>query len=400
MIRILLIPSSDYLGHPFPQRHNQIFERINDGKNFEVHVVRFHIYDKARLSSKCIIHDMPLEFKTESTPLYYLSNAVSHVREILRIIKQESIDLIVAGNLLPPFLLQLVKRILRMKIPFIFDLQDYYPTSAAGYICDLNSSFGIMVRGVFEWMTQTLLRSANVVTVPGIALAKYSRDVRGGGRQRQVYIVPNGISEHFLNKRDRCLLRGKLGYDEEDLILGYVGSIEFWLDMLTLIKALSKAYKQGLNVRFMLIGGKLQTAYAEKVMDWIKRYGIKHIVDYIGFVEHERVPDYIATMDIGVIPFDVRNPTAYYAAPNKLWEYLSQGVNVISTPIPEALAYKHLVDIVWSEEDYVATVKNTRKRMSVGKDYREIRRYIEMRTWNKSAECFKEIINSLVMHRR
>jgi len=41
MKRVLLVPSSDYLGHPFPQRHNQIFERLHDGEGFEVHVVRF-----------------------------------------------------------------------------------------------------------------------------------------------------------------------------------------------------------------------------------------------------------------------------------------------------------------------------------------------------------------------
>jgi len=399
MIRVLLIPSSDYLGHPFPQRHNQIFERINDGRDFEVHVIRFHIFDKARLSSRCIIHDIPLEFKIESTPLYYILNAMGHIKEILKIIKRESIDLIVAGNLLPPFLLQLAKEISRMKTPFIFDLQDYYPTSAAGYVCDLSSSFGIMVKGVFEWMTQTLLRVADAVTVPGVALAKYSRDVRGKRCQRQVYMVPNGISEHFLNKRDGRLLREKIGYDEEDLIVGYVGSIEFWLDMLTLIKALSKAYRQGLNVRFMLIGGKLQTTYAEKVTNWIKRYGIKHIVNCAGFVEHKRVPEYIAAMDIGVIPFDIRNPTAYYAAPNKLWEYLSQGINVVSTPIPEALAYKHLIEIVRSEEEYVTVMKNSKRKMSEGKDYQEIKRHVEGRTWDRSAELFKEIMGNLVMYR-
>ncbi|MCX8162859.1 MAG: hypothetical protein N3E44_07770, partial [Candidatus Bathyarchaeota archaeon] len=189
MIRILLIPSSDYLGHPFPQRHNQIFERVHDGRDFEVHVVRFCIFDEARLSSRCIIHDIPLEFKTKSTPLYYLSNAISHIREILKIIKRESIDLILAGNLLPPFLLQLIKEVLRLNIPFIFDLQDYYPTSATGYICDVDSILGSVARGAFEYMTQTLLRVADAVTVPGIALAKYSRDVRGWEKQRRVYIV-------------------------------------------------------------------------------------------------------------------------------------------------------------------------------------------------------------------
>ncbi|MEM4489068.1 MAG: hypothetical protein QXK88_09810 [Desulfurococcaceae archaeon] len=86
MIRVLLIPSSDYLGHPFPQRHNQIFERIHDGKNFEVHVARFHIYDKARLSSKCIIHDMPLEFKTESS--LSREEAINYImREVLQNVK-------------------------------------------------------------------------------------------------------------------------------------------------------------------------------------------------------------------------------------------------------------------------------------------------------------------------
>ncbi|MEM3605869.1 MAG: glycosyltransferase [Candidatus Bathyarchaeia archaeon] len=351
------------------------------------------------MSSKCIIHDMPLEFKTESTPLYYLLNAVSHIREILRIIKQESIDLIVAGNLLPPFLLQLVKEVSQINISFIFDLQDYYPTSAAGYICSVNSALGAVVKGVFECMTQTLLRVADAVTVPGVALAKYSRDIRGEEHRRQVYIVPNGVSEHFLNRRDGRLLRKKFGYGDEDLIVGYVGSIEFWLDMLTLIKALSRTYRQGFNVRLMLIGGRLQTAYAEKVINWIEQYGIEHIVDHVGFVEHEKVPDYIAAMDIGVIPFDIRNLTAYYSAPNKLWEYLSQGVNVISTPIPEALAYKHLIDIAWSEEDYITAMRNTVRKINVEKDYREIRRYIERRTWNKSAERFKEIMSKLVMRK-
>lgn len=76
MIRVLLIPSSDYLGHPFPQRHNQIFERIHDGRNFEVHVVRFNIFGKVKLSSKCVIHDFPLEFNTSRTSVYYLLSLI------------------------------------------------------------------------------------------------------------------------------------------------------------------------------------------------------------------------------------------------------------------------------------------------------------------------------------
>jgi glycosyltransferase involved in cell wall biosynthesis len=402
MIRILLIPSSDYLGHPFPQRHNQIFERIHDGKNFEVHVVRFNIFGSAKLSSKCIIHEFPLEFNMSRTSVYYLSNAMNHLKWILNIIKRETIDVVIAGNLLPPFLLELCKGVSRLKIPFIFDLQDYYPTSAAGYICDVRSLFGAIIRGVFESMTQALLRMADAVTVPGFALAIYARDIRKRLDRERVYIIPNGISEHFLKLHDRTRMRKKLGYDDEDFVVGYVGSIEFWLDMKTLIKALSKARQEGLRIKFMLVGGRLQTTYAENVMKWIKHEGIEHITDWVGFVKYEDVPEYIAAMDVGTIPFDVRNLTAYYAAPNKLWEYLSQRVSVVSTPIPEALAHKTLLNIVASEDECVTVLKRIKKERendleNQGKN--EIMRHLKRRTWSASAEKIKEVIREVVYNK-
>ena len=395
MIRVLLIPSSDYLGHPFPQRHNQIFERIHDGKNFEVHVVRFNIFGKAKLSSKCIVHEFPLEFNTRKTSIYYLSNALNHLQGILRIIKREAIDVVVAGNLLPPFLLELYKEVSRLKLPFIFDLQDYYPTSATGYICNVHSLSGTVVKGAFESMTQALLRMADSVTVPGFALATYVRTVRGKKGSGQVYVVPNGISEYFLKTYDGSHVREKFGYSEEDLVVGYVGSIEFWLDMKTLIRALSKAYREGLKVKFLLIGGRLQTAYVENTMNWIKDEGIKHITDWIDFVEHDKVPEYIAAMDVGAIPFDVKNPTAYYAAPNKLWEYLSQGISVVSTPIPEVLSYSNLLNIAGSENEYVAVLKKIKREKNARNCRRnKVEAYLKKRTWSSSAEKIRKIIRN------
>jgi glycosyltransferase involved in cell wall biosynthesis len=322
---------------------------------------------------------------------------VNHLQEILRIIRRESIDVVVAGNLLPPFLLELYKRVSRLKLPFIFDLQDYYPTSAAGYICNIHTFSGTIVKGIFEGMTRALLRMADAVIVPGLALAMYARAIRGKAGSGQVYVVPNGVSEHFLKPRDGGHIREKFGYDEDDLVVGYVGSIEFWLDMRMLIRALSKAYREGLRIRFMLVGGRLQTEYAEKVVKWIKLEGIEHITDSVGFIEHEKVPEYVAAMDVGTIPFDVKNPTAYYAAPNKLWEYLSQGVRVVSTPIPEALAYRSLLDIAGSEKGYISALKRTERKKKAGNYCQSnVEAYLKRRVWSASAEKVKEIIYTLV----
>ena len=391
ILRVLLIPSSDYLGHPFPQRHNHLFERLHDGKEFEVHVVRFNIFGKPKLTSKCVIHEIPLEIRTHSTALYYLTNVASYTSEILRIVRRESIDIVVAGNLLPPLTYTMARQLTERRIPFIFDLQDYYPTSAAGYIADVNSVINTTLKRVFEAMTQHLIRISDAVTVPGIALATYARKVCA----KNIHIIPNGISEHFLQKHGGTEIRKKLGFEDDTIVIGYIGSIEFWLDMEPLIKAIAEARRHGIPVKFLLVGKHLQTGYPRKVEKWIENYGVERITTWLDIVPHEEVPKYMAAMNVGTIPFDINNPTAYYAAPNKLWEYLSQGLTVISTPIPEAILHKNLVKIVHSKDDYVKLLSES-YHSAVDVDLRKIRAFLKKRLWKNSVKMFKTVIHQLV----
>jgi len=391
MIRVLLMPSSDYLGHPFPQRHNHLFERLHDRKNFEVHVLRFNIFRKTRLSSKCIIHEFSHELKTNKTAIYYVLNSLTHMHNIIRLIKQESIDVVVAGNLLPTLLCQLAKRLQQNKIPLIFDLQDYYPTSAAGYISNINSISGTITKGFFEKITRLIIRKADAVTVPGIALAKYAKKIGN----KKVYIIPNGISEHFFTLHDGKNIRKRLGFND-DIVVGYIGSIEFWLDLKPLISGIAKAHNNGIPVKLLLIGKQLQTRYPEKVKKWIKSYRIEKITVWLDFIPYEKVPENIAAIDIGTIPFNVNNPTAYYASPNKMWEYLSQGKFVISTPIPEALINRDIIFLAKNEKEYQKNIRTLFYEKSRHQNKALKGRQIALKkTWNKSVKKITNLILNL-----
>jgi glycosyltransferase involved in cell wall biosynthesis len=393
MMRILVIPSGDYLGRPFPQRENQIFERLNDNKKFEVHVVRFGFFRKAKLESKCVIHELSIEAKLSSAPAYYLLNAPSYVQEILKIVRYESIDIIVAENLLPPLFFCLFKQSFRYRVPLIFDLQDYFPTSAAGYICNVNSPLGAVVTSFFESVVKLIIRMANTITTPGIALYNYAKRMASS---KNVFIIPNGVSEHFFEQYDGNKMRKRLGINEEDIIVGYVGSIEFWLDLKPLIKSIAEACRQGYPVRFLVIGKPLQTKYWKKVNGWIKEYGINNVVTWLGAVPYEELPRYISALDVGVIPFDVKNPTAYYAAPIKLWEYLSQGIIVAATPIPETLAYRKFLKIVKSESDYLKVIKEAKTYIK-NKESLEMKKILGMRTWSRIADYMREVLEFVLL---
>jgi len=75
MKRVLLVPSSDFLGYPFPHRHDQMFERLCDGEGFEVHVVRFRLFDRSELSTSVVVHELD-DVRAGSAASYYLTTSL------------------------------------------------------------------------------------------------------------------------------------------------------------------------------------------------------------------------------------------------------------------------------------------------------------------------------------
>jgi len=392
MIRVLLIPSSDYLGHPFPQRHNHLFERLHDSKEFEVHVIRFCFFDKPKLSTKTIIHELPMELKiNKSLAAYYALNTPIFASEIHRIVKRETIDVVVMGNLAPAQAYLLIKQLTKDKVPIIFDMQDHYPSSATGYLANVMSFQGKILTTSFELIVKYIVKHSNIVTVPGFALKLYAKKLGA----RKIETVPNGIGDHFLKLYDGSMIRKKLGFNDNDIIVGYVGSVEFWLDMEPLIKAVGIAIRRGLPVKLLIIGKHLQTSYPEKVEEWLRKYNVNDATTWLNFVPYEEVPYHIAAMNIATIPFNSHHPTAYYAAPNKIWEYLSQKKLVLATPIPETIVNNEIIILVKKAKDYVKffeTIREVDLKDKIEKGYKKALN----RTWNNSVKILASLIKDLM----
>lgn len=392
LIKVLLVPSSDYLGHPFPQRHNQLFERLHDGTNFEVHVVRFKLFDKPMLKSKLVMHE--LDGKSGShVASYYLMSAISHASQIRRIIKQESIDVVVLSNLAAPLVFDLMEELSSLNVPTVFDLPDYYPTSAAGYMSNVKGSFGLFLTWVLDNILSYMLRRSNLVTAASIALTNYANK-KGANAVLQ---IPNGVSEEFLKLHDGANLRKELGYSQDDFVVGYIGSVEFWLDMHSLIDGIALARKNGIRAELLIVGERLQTDYSQKVATWIRQAGLEDYTTWSRFIPYEKVPEFISAIDVGTIPFDLSNQTAYFAAPNKMWEYLSQMKPVISTPIPEVLTNSDCVLTALTADDYARNLSLVAERDDdvYNKTLVGHRKTLN-RTWENSAKQLASAIRALL----
>ena len=387
ILKILVIPTTDWLGHPFPSRLHHIFERI--AEHNEVHVLRFGFYPETKLKTRVFVHEID-EINTSQLALYYSVNALKHYKAVREILKEYKIDTVVISNLLSGII---AARAAHNSAKLVYDLPDYFPASACGYYFDVNSLPGKIVMAGLEKILQSTLKLADHTVTCSHMLMDYARNLG----IKDASVIPNGVDDFFWKyKYDGTGIREKYELDGH-ITIGYLGSIEFWLDIYPLLHAIQHLAKEH-PVKLFLVGAKLRTKAAEKLQRQIKDLKIeKNVVWLKDFVPYHDVPSYIAAMDVCTIPFDPNNPTAYYSAPNKLWEYLALEKPVITTSIPAIIIQAgQFINVADTSKDYVQILEDYIHDPDKYKEkIRAVQQVIRSNNWNIISEKYENLLESV-----
>ena len=382
-MNILLIPTTDWLGHPFPSRLNHIFEKIAE-KN-TVHVLRFAFYPKHNLRTKTVVHEID-ETKNDNLALYYLINSFKHFEAVRRIVKENDVDVVVISNLLAGYM---AAKAVGNRASILFDLSDHFPSIGAGYHFNLNSVSGKISMFALEQVLKKTLNHATQIVTCSHPLKSYVE--RFGFKNNS--IVPNGMDDFFLRrKHETNLIREKLGLGGY-LTVGYLGSIEFWLDLPPLLEAIQRV-TESQKVKLLLVGCGLRTKTIQNTRKQIERLGIEDNVVWVNSVPYTEVPNYIGAMDICTIPFAMNHPTAYYSAPNKLLEYLALEKIVVATPIPDIVyTARNYVNFATTAKDYARIFEGYNENYEAYKEKaRAGRKLAEQMTWTKIAQKYERLL--------
>jgi glycosyltransferase involved in cell wall biosynthesis len=115
-------------------------------------------------------------------------------------------------------------------------------------------------------------------------------------------------------------------------ILGYMGEIAEWFDV-DAVEAVAAAYPSG----SLVLLGPLHTSAARALL---ARANVHHL----GVKTYAELPGYVGQFDVCLLPFRLTLLTAA-VNPVKVYEYLSAGKPVVSTPLKEVLPLRGLVTI-------------------------------------------------------
>lgn len=187
-----------------------------------------------------------------------------------------------------------------------------------------------------------LLRRADVVFAQGEVLAQRCRQFH----QHEVTIVPFGVNlEHF-----EARVPHQLPDDLQRIKsprLGYIGALQRHVDG-ALLDALAGRHP---DWNIVLVGPRVpEFTYQLKARN----------IHHLGAKPHEQIPTYIAGFDVCLIPYQL-NPYTQTVYPTKLSEYFMLGKPVVSTPLPEVLAFnaRHgsMVSIGTTYEEFEGRVR-------------------------------------------
>lgn len=122
-------------------------------------------------------------------------------------------------------------------------------------------------------------------------------------------------------------LRARLGFDESDDVIAYVGNLSIWQGVEFLVRSAPMVLEKNASVRFMIIGKGPTYAACLTLAD---KLGVGDKFKFVGQVPYSSLGHYVNVTDVCVAPYTRDIPNC----PIKIYEYLACGKPVVCSDIP------------------------------------------------------------------
>ncbi|MGQ9682309.1 MAG: glycosyltransferase [Anaerolineae bacterium] len=180
-------------------------------------------------------------------------------------------------------------RVLRR--PFVFDPRSPFAEENARINAPGFGSFGVWL---WKGIERLLLRCATCVVATSPAFAT---DLQAAAPEARIEIIPNNSLGCLHDGPSRAELRVKLGFDSEDLVLAYAGSIGHWNDAGLYVGFHYELIGQSDRVRFLYLVPKL---WQRHLLAALAAYQVPEGTYVVLSVPPEEVCTYLTAADAGV----------------------------------------------------------------------------------------------------
>lgn len=316
--------------------------------------------------------------------LSYVLAFVKFHLELARLVKSCRFDCVILSNIFSPFLSLIV-----VGRPCIFDYKDVYPLSAS-------VPYKTPMRQIVYWLTRFFERVLMIfpmtIVVPSPSMAPLIRNRFG----ISAVLIPNGVNTELFHptfEDVRTRVRTDLGVRQDEFCLCYLGSIENWLDLESVVHALTQLK----SMRLIMIGGPPRAAlYLQSILTLCEKEGVR--VTSTGFKSQAEAAKILSACDAAIIPFPLDRELSAVSLPDKTFEYLASGIPVISTKLPDVQKlFGDLVHFYSSTDELIEVLRRLQSHMNDEKcDPSEQIARAKNYDWKTISRSYENLISELV----
>ena len=338
---------------------------------------------------------IPLKY-TKYPPILSTLWDVYKLRRIINKLNDKGIDLIHCRSYITTLVALSLKK--KYKTPFIFDMRGFYADERVdGKIWSLNNFIYKKIYNYFKFKEKEFLQYSDYT----ISLTKNGKkEILSWNlpNQSKIKVIPCCTDENLFQKKTIQNVRSELGFNEEDFIISYVGSIGTWYlldEMLDFFKCLQLKKP---NAKFFFITKDNPILILEKVKT--KEIDLNKIK--IQASSRDNMPSYIGISNFSIF-FILPVFSKKASSPTKMGEIMSLGVPIICNSgvgdvdeimrkcMPELLVneftiieYQRVIDLIFN--DYKPSQKSIIK---TSHSYYSLEKGVE-----KYKEVYKKILGT------
>ncbi len=191
---------------------------------------------------------------------------------------------------------------------------------------DPSSYRGGALRNIVLWFYSKAeafsIRRASAVIATGPGLVEQARRVDPTRTVEHIFDIPSSLTEADAETTQR--VRQRLQADAATKLVLYVGSFAVYQGIDLMFDSIPLVVTRNRDARFVIIGGT--TEQIESRREWLAERDADHAVEFVGTVDPDRLPDYLAAVDLLLSPRIAGSNT-----PLKILDYLKAGRAIVAT---------------------------------------------------------------------
>lgn len=174
-----------------------------------------------------------------------------------------------------------------------------------------------------------IVRNADLVSTNNPAMSSYIGNRFGRKSKTDFHAPPLDLKLVTTSTLDLRMLQRELGLNQRSKCVIYFGTLFYFSGLVPFLRSFRTQLEKDKDLVLLIVGGGEQE---DLLRQEVRALGVEEQVIFTGVIPFTEIGSYLSLCRVGINPMEKKS-VSDFALPNKVLQYLANGLRVVSTPL-------------------------------------------------------------------